>query len=539
MITGPRSLRERPSGRFILHWRDAMKGLGKPIFLILISGFLYIMTVGGCENGGGGGDDPFPPSNAFATRLAQRGQTAPDGQAAFTGFLRLAGPSSSGLVSFVSRERVAEDTFRLVLYIADTGGLTAVAKTGDNAPDGSGIFRSFLQLIGVNDQAEAAFVGRIAESLDDPFGDTEGYYLGSEIDIEVLVLEGDAAPGGGTIFKLCIPGFLDCAYRYDGPNESGQITFVAALANSDNNRALFIADSSGITQLTRKGDPVPGGNGVFEDFFDVAGPNESGQVAFVGRISGSSGGENDNEGIYIADESGVTEIAREGNTVPGGNGTFGNFGFLSGINESGQAAFSAHLDGTSGGDSDNEAVFLSNDDRLTELVRKGASVPGGGGGVIDSEFYPRGPNENGEVAFGAGIRNGDEDVPIDSALLLAGPSGITTLIRHGDPGPGGVGKFAQFGLAGLNDSGQVIFRSRLFQGNKSAQGLYRVGPAEEVTALAQQFQPAPPDGSKLYRSIEDNRYRGPSESGLVFFVAGLMNADRTYSIQDTGIFLAE
>ena len=102
-----------------------------------------------------------------------------------------------------------------------------------------------------------------------------------------------------------------------------------------------------------------------------------------------------------------------------------------------------------------------------------------------------------------------------------------------------VGKFAQFGLAALNDSGQVVFRSRLFQGNKSAQGLYRVGPAEEVTALAQQFQPAPPDGSKLYRSIEDNRYRGPSESGLAFFVAGLMNADRSYSIQDTGIFLAD
>ena len=55
----------------------------------------------------------------------------------------------------------------------------------------------------------------------------------------------------------------------------------------------------------------------------------------------------------------------------------------------------------------------------------------------------------------------------------------------GDPGPGGVGKFSGFTLGRLNDSGQVIFRSRLFQGSKSAQGLYRVGPAEGVTALAQ------------------------------------------------------
>jgi len=347
MITGPRSLLERPSGRFILHGRDAMSRLRKPVFLLLISGFLYIMTVGGCGNGGGG-DEPFPPPNALAIRLAQRGQTAPDGQATFIGFLRLAGPSKGGLVAFLSLEKITEDVRRLVLYLADTSGLTGVARNGEPAP-GGGIFRDFPQTIGVNDQAEVAFVGRTAESPDDEFGDTEGYYLGGEEGIDVLVLEGDAAPGGGTIFKLCIPGFLDCAYRYDGPNESGQITFVAALTNIDNNRALYIADSSGITLLARKGDPVPGGNGVFEDFFDPAGPNENGQVAFIGRISGSSGGESDNEGIYLVDESGVTELAREGNPVPGGNGVFGNFQILSGINESGQAAFSAHLDGTSGG----------------------------------------------------------------------------------------------------------------------------------------------------------------------------------------------
>ncbi|MEW6144387.1 MAG: choice-of-anchor tandem repeat NxxGxxAF-containing protein [Thermodesulfobacteriota bacterium] len=513
----------------------------KTVFVVLISGLLFISTVGGCGNGGGG-DEPFPPPNALAIRLAQRGQTAPDGQATFIAFLRLAGPSKGGVAAFLSLERITEDVRRLVLYLADTSGLTEVARNGEPAP-GGGIFRGFPQIIGVNDQAEIAFIGRVAESPDDEFGDTEGYYLGSEEGINVLVREGDAVPGGGTVFKICLPGFLGCFYNYGNLNESGQISYVAALKDTpggdSDNRALYIADSSEVTEIARKGDPVPGGNGVFEDFFDTAGPNENGQVAFIGRISGSSGGESDNEGIYLAAEGGIIELAREGNAVPGGNGIFGNFQLLSGINDSGQAAFSAHLDGTTGGETDNEAIYLASEEGLTELVRKGEPVPGGGGDVIDSEFYPRGPNENGQVAFGAGIRSGDEDVPIDSALFLAGPSGITTLIRHGDPGPGGVGQFAQFGLAGLNDSGQIIFRSRLFEGKKSAQGLYRVGPGEEVTALAQQFQPAPPDGSKLFRSIEDNRYRGPSESGLAFFVAGLMNADRSYSIQDTGIFLAE
>jgi len=512
----------------------------KPAFVVLISGFLFIMTIGGCENGGGG-DDPFPPPNSLVTRLAQRGQTTPDGQATFTGFIRLAGPSGSGLVSFVSLENIAEDTRRLVLYIADTGGLMEVARNGESAP-GGGIFRSFLQLIGVNDQAQAAFVGRIAESPDDIFGDTDGYYLGSEERIEVLVREGDAVPGGGTIFKLCIPGFLDCSYRYGGLNESSQITYVAALEDTpggdSDNRALFIADSSGITELARKGDPVPGGNGVFEDFFDPAGPNENGQVAFVGRISGSSGGEDDNEGIYLASEGGVIELAREGESVPGGNGSFGDFIFLTGLNDSGQAAFSAQLDGTSGGESDNEALFIASEAGITELARNGEPAPGGGGGIISSILIPTNPNESGDVAFDASIEGGDEGLPVDSGIFLAGPSGITKLIRVGDSGPGGVGRFQGFLLGGLNDSGQVIFRSRLFQNKSSVEGLYRVGPGSSVAALAQVFQPAPPDGSKLFRTIE-NRFQGPNDSGLAFFLAGLMNANHTYSIQDTGIFLAQ
>lgn len=504
---------------------------------LLIAVILSIFIAAGCDENGGGGDNPFPPPNSLVTLIGQRGSTAPDGQATFTGFLRLAGPSKGGLVSFLSLEKITEDVRRLVLYLADTSGLTELARNGEPAP-GGGIFRDFPQIIGVNDQAQVAFVGRTAESPDDIFGDTDGYYLSGEGGIEVLVREGESAPGGGTIFKLCIPGFLGCAYRYGELSGNGRISFVAALAGTDDDRALFIADSSGITELARKGDPVPGGNGVFEDFFDPAGPNESGQVAFIGRISGSSGGENDNEGIYIADESGVTELAREGDTVPGGNGSFGDFVFLTGLNDSGEAAFIAILDGTSGGESDNEALYIASEAGITELARNGEPAPGGGGGILSSILIPTNPNESGDVAFDASIEGGDEGLPVDSGIFLASDSGITKLIRVGDSGPGGVGRFTGFLLGGLNDSGQVIFRSRLFQNKSSVEGLYRVGPGSSVAALAQVFQPAPPDGSKLFRTIE-NRFQGPNNSGLAFFQAGLMNANHTYSVNDFGIFLAQ
>jgi hypothetical protein len=445
-------------------------------------------------------------------------------------------------VAFRAIEKVTEDTFREVLYLANTGGPVEVARNEDSAPDGGGTFRDFPQNIGVNDSAQLAFVGRTSESPDDIFGDTDGYYLSGEGGIEVLVREGDAVPGGGSIFRLCIPGGLDCSYRYGGLNESGQISYVAALEDTpggdSDNRALYIADSSGVMQLARKGDPVPGGNGVFQDFFDLAGPNESGKVAFVARISGSSGGENDNEGIYLADEGGVIELAREGEQVPGGNGSFDDFIFLTGLNDSGEAAFNAILDGTSGGESDNEALYIASEAGITELARNGEPAPGGGGGIINSILLPTNPNESGEVAFDASIEGGDEGLPVDSGIFLTAASGITKLIRVGDSGPGGVGRFQGFLLGGLNDSGQVIFWSRLFQNKSSVEGLYRVGPESSVTVLAQVFQPAPPDGSKLFRTIE-NRFQGPNNSGLAFFLAGLMNANHTYSVSDFGIFLAQ
>lgn len=510
----------------------------KYLRLLLISGVFSLLLLGACEEGGGGGDDPFPPPNSLVISIAQTGQTTPDGQGIFQSMQRLAGPNEAGEVGFVALEKIGEDLRRLVLYTGSAAGLDKLAQNGDSAPDGGGVFRSFLQNIGLNDGGQLAFVGRTATSPHDEFGDTDGYYLAAGGDIEVIVREGDAAPGGGTVSRLCIPGGLDCGYRYSGPNNQGQIAYAAVLEGTDENRALFIAGPGDVTELLRKGDPVPGGNGFFEDFFFPVGPNESGQVAFIASISGSSGGEDDNEGVYLASDGEIIELAREGDTAPGGDGSFGDFEFLTGINGSGEAAFNVMLDGTSGGESDNEALYIASEAGITELARKGDPAPGGGGGIINSILIPTNPNETGEVAFDASIEGGDEGLSVDSAIFLAGVSGLTKLIRVGDSGPGGVGRFQGFLLGELNDSGQVIFRSRLFQNKSSVEGLYRVGPGSSVSALAQVFQPVPPDGAKKFRTIESN-FRGPNNSGAAFFTAGLMNANGTYSRSDFGIFIAE
>ena len=520
-----------------------MKRTTVTVCFLVIAGILTALMTSGCdENGGDGGGVTFPPPNPELITIAQKGQKTPDGQGIFHQLDRLAGPSDSGWVAFRSLESINEDTLRLVIYTTDSDVYSKVASNGDPAP-GGGTFTDFPQNIGVNEPAQLAFIGTTAESPDDQFGDTDGYYLSGDAGIQALVREGDAAPGGGTVSKLCIPGFLGCFYSHGGLNDSGQIAFAAVLTGTSKDMALFLAGPDGVTGLARKGDAVPDGNGEFDGFYSIMGPNENGQVAFIAAISGTSGGEHDNEGVYIADESGVTLLAREGDPVPGGNGTFDDFDFVSGINESGESAFKAVLDGTSGGGNDNLALYIASGSGITELARKGDPVPGGGGGTIKG-IFPTNPNENGEVAFGASISKGDEHIPNDAGIFLSGPLGITILIRVGDSGPDGLGRFTTFfPPAGLNESGEVIFKAGLFREDreeffdKTQPGLYRIGPGESVHAFAETFLPVPPDGSNLIQTIEEG-YQGPNNSGLALFESILMSADPIRTNQSFGIFIA-
>ena len=78
--------------------------------------------------------------------------------------------------------------------------------------------------------------------------------------------------------------------------------------------------------------------------------NESGQVAFSASLYGTSGGSSDDRGIFRG--SGVgnpTQLVREGDGAPDGNGSFLSFMAPITINDSAQVGFLANLTGTSGG----------------------------------------------------------------------------------------------------------------------------------------------------------------------------------------------
>jgi hypothetical protein len=99
--------------------------------------------------------------------------------------------------------------------------------------------------------------------------------------------------------------------------------------------------------VARAGNAAPDGNGVFSDFFGYA-LSEGGHAAFYGTLTGTTGGSDDDAGIFLFDDAlGLMQIAREGDSFLGStivdlgfaNGNSFNDDEYSGLNAHGQVAY--------------------------------------------------------------------------------------------------------------------------------------------------------------------------------------------------------
>jgi hypothetical protein len=89
--------------------------------------------------------------------------------------------------------------------------------------------------------------------------------------------------------------------------------------------------------------------------------------------------------------------------------------------------------------------------RFTAITYIGSPAPGGG--AFTNDFEPSRLNNHGQLAF-----TSEPDVPGEEAIFLAGPEGITQIMRFGQAAPGG-GIFSTFelGAIGLNEAGDLGF----------------------------------------------------------------------------------
>ena len=232
---------------------------------------------------------------------------------------------------------------------------------------------------------------------------------------------------------------------------------------------------------------APDGNGVLQVTGDVS-LNNSGQVAFKSNLIGTSGGQTDNEALYLGDGNGeLVQLIRTGDSVTDGLGQFSSLGNPY-LNDAGQAIFRGGLvDTVNLGD--NSGLFRSDaTGSLVEIVREGDAVPDGNGqfadlGVNASFNFDGGNgviNEMGQVAFTANLKltiGGDSDN--EGLYLYDDTAGVLQIARTGEPfldstitglafldGTGGFGEDLGNERSGFNDAGQVAYLFVLADGRE-------------------------------------------------------------------------
>ncbi|MEL7237915.1 MAG: choice-of-anchor tandem repeat NxxGxxAF-containing protein, partial [Planctomycetota bacterium] len=143
-------------------------------------------------------------------------------------------------------------------------------------------------------------------------------------------------------------------------NDAGQVAFEGCLtgtAGGDSDTSgIFLGDGSALTQVVRTGQAAPDANGSFSSV-DFPALNDAGQAAFTASLTGTAGGGSGDSGVFLGDGSTLTRIARAGQVAADANGSFSYFTSPA-LNDAGHVAFLGRLTGTAGGNGAFSGIFL-------------------------------------------------------------------------------------------------------------------------------------------------------------------------------------
>lgn len=260
------------------------------------------------------------------------------------------------------------------------------------------------------------------------------------------------------------------------------------------------ADAQGrIDVAAQTGQTAAGGNGTYSSFF-LHGLNQQGQVGFSATLTGTAGGSNDNSGLFAGSPGSVTSILREGAAVPGGNGVFDDFSGFYSFNNNGQFGAGLSMRSTSGGSTDDSGIFRLGGGTPVLIAREGSSAAGNGtfGQLAGTSVSS---NDLGQVIFSANL-NGTSGGVTDNVGIFTGSGGaISQVVRRGQSTPDANGIYSNFGVARINNSGQSVFFSSI-TGGTSNDGIFRhSGGSIAQVARANQ---ASPDGNGQFSSLSNS-----------------------------------
>ena len=242
-------------------------------------------------------------------------------------------------------------------------------------------------------------------------------------ELDLIVQRFDEVPDGGAEFNTFLNPSL---------NNAGQVSFAAGLRALPDlqlaGRGVYMHDQ-GLIKLAREGEAVPGGDGVF-DFLGTPVLNAAGQVAFTASLEDTAGGWFvDDEALYLHDGTALNELARADDPVPEGGGRFELFNAPL-VNDGGTLAFRAVLRDTPGGwFVDDEGLYVHDGAGLSNLARTGTAAPGGSE-LFDS-FDSLRLAGNDDIAFRASLRDASNGLPVEQGLYHHDGAALSELVRTG------------------------------------------------------------------------------------------------------------
>jgi len=403
------------------------------------------------------GQGIFLFSDSVTTEIALTGQPAPGtGAGTFSTFIAFGTwptvpvISDNGQVSFWAG--VAGGTASQGIFLYSERALHKVALTGEGTPI-DGTYAYFAQVPSLNNSGEVTFwagVSGIAAPACPGYANPCAVFKVSDGTISKVIASGDTGPPGvgGTISR---PGTVALM------NDSGQVTFWAAISGGFSSQAIVRSTNGVMETVAAVGNPTPmtPTGGTFSHFMavpalslpTVPAPNDLGQVAFWGAVSGGSG----TEGIFATELPAgpvVETVTTSGGGAPGG-GTF-DPSFDLDINDDGAAVFGNTL---SGGTSSGIFRFFSGSPG-EEVVRQGWNAPLDVGGQF-SGFGP--PVSSNSYVVARALANSHDGIFrffSGSAETLA--TTLTGNPRNLAPGPGPARFFTGFADVNINDLDHVV-----------------------------------------------------------------------------------
>lgn len=340
---------------------------------------------------------------------------------------------------------------------SDRTGVTKIGADGDSAP-GTAVSREFNGFLynSFNSTGQTAFRSSMPPGPAPGNFPSSGIFVGEPGNLSLVAEIGDSAPGTtSAFFSLFATPVL---------NDNGQVAFSAESNGGGGEDGIWSTASGSLAEVAVSGQSAPGGGTLSIQFRNEVAINDAGDVAFKNTILGGA-----DDGIFVARNGGLEQVAREGLTAPGSGSTFASTnGFGSGellLDDDGFATFRALLtDGRTG-------IWQETSGGLGSVVLTSDLAPGGGGASFDGvqEFAV---NSNGMVAFEAGLDS------FESGIWLLDQNGLLNkLVMTGDlievaPGDFRTVEFLDFQgesmtsmSSGLNDLGQVAFYAEFDDGS--------------------------------------------------------------------------